>query len=234
MSVDFEGVPLFVGLADLQPGSSVLELGYGGSAKVAAVAKAVLGIAHGLIVVVEASYKSLLQGQRVLRYVGLQNDITLEFGDLMSLEAIPSLRASAGQSHPTFDVIYAKDVLVRMSDELRVPALRHWAKYLTPCTGRMVITNALGVEACLHSTEIAVINLNNLGDWYLTLDCERKAEKKSSGTLMSKEGVSLPVTYRVGFDAEGTARLKDIELVSNDDVAFTPSRILEEGSPDRR
>lgn len=37
------------------------------------------------------------------------------------------LHTLAGQSHPTFDVMFAKEVFCRIHDEFRVPTLRHWA-----------------------------------------------------------------------------------------------------------
>ena len=80
----------------------------------AMVTKEVLKDEYGPIVVVEASSQSLHEARSELESLNWKYKITLGLKDPTSLEAIPSLRASVGQSHPTFDVTFAKTVLHRI------------------------------------------------------------------------------------------------------------------------
>ena len=232
----YEDIAAFVALADLQPGASVLELGHGGGAQVAMVAKEVLKDKYGPIIVVDALSQSLLEARSWLKCLDWTDKITLECGDLTALDAVPSLRASEGQSHKTFDVIFAKDVLRHIPDRLRVPALRHWADYLTPCTGRMIMTYHLGVKACLDTAEIVAVNHHDgkaLRHWCLMLDSGWQAGKEALNSLATEAGLSLRTTHRVDIDGEGAAQWEDTtELGSNDHVAFTRSETLERGIPD--
>ena len=232
----YEGIAAFVALADLQPGESVLELGHGGGAQVAMVAKEVLKDKYGPIIVVDALSQSLLEARSWLKCLDWTDKIILESGDLTSLEAIPSLCALEGQFHNTFDVIFAKDVLRHIPERLRVPALRHWTKYLTPYTGRMIITYHLGVEACLDTAGIVAINHHDgktLRRWCLMLDSGWEAGKEALNSLATEAGLFLRTTHRVDFDGEGAAQWEDTtELSSNDHVAFTHAETLERGIPD--
>ena len=80
------------------------------------VTKEVFKDKHGPIVVVEASSQSLHEARSELESLNCKYKINLELKDPTSLEAIRSLRASVDQSHPTFNVTFAKNVLHRNPD----------------------------------------------------------------------------------------------------------------------
>jgi len=79
--------------------------------------------------------------------------ITLYHGDITHLDAINGFQnASTSQTSPTSDFVLARYVLgsIKVSDQANI--LRHWASYMTPITGRMVVSffirqTALGSES---------------------------------------------------------------------------------------
>ena len=91
--------------------------------------------------------------------------------------------------------------------------------------------------ASLDTAGTVAFNRNDgkaLDHWVLMLYSEWEAGKKAFDSLVTKTGLSLRVTHRVGFDGEAAAQWDDIEPVSNDRVACTYSQMLKEGNPDSR
>lgn len=70
-------------------------------------ARDTLSTDDGLIVTIYISHASLQQAQRMLEYRRPEDEITLLHGDVTDLKGIGSLRSSANQSQPVFDVVFA-------------------------------------------------------------------------------------------------------------------------------
>ena len=119
-----ETVDSFVGMASLQPGSSVLDLGCG-TARVAIAARNVLGTSHGRVVAIDTSHGSLQEAQRQLERAHLDNEITLLHGDIRGFCDIEGLRLSGSASKPTFDVIFARNIFNLTHLEQTATILRH-------------------------------------------------------------------------------------------------------------
>ncbi len=107
----------YVCIAQIQPGSSILNLGCG-NVVVALAAKDVLGPSHGDIVGIDKSHSMLQDARRLWEARSLPDVITLHCGDVTHLDAISSFH-QASQSQTvvlTFDVVFARDLLSSIPD----------------------------------------------------------------------------------------------------------------------
>ena len=178
----------FASLAHLQPGSSVLCVGTSGIGQLVIRVRSVLNDKHGRIVGVEYARKKLDQAQNALETLGWEDEITLHLGDITTLHLINDLHNSGSLAQPTFDVIFAWNALDRVPVNARASTLRRCGTYLTPGTGRLVVTLAL--------REIAgILAINNHGDAIhcknMMLESEWALGEEALGTLVTAAGLNL-------------------------------------------
>ncbi|KAF6238691.1 hypothetical protein HO173_003197 [Letharia columbiana] len=227
-------------MANLQPGSSILDLGCG-VARVAIAARNVLGTSHGRIVAIDISLGCLQEAQRELERAHLENEITLLHGDISGMSDIEGLRSLGSDVKPTFDVIFARNVLNSVPPEQRAAILQHWATYLTPDTGRMILTLGMVAEnpgevleyeaeiagiLVVHSIGQVLSRLNKMteGDWIFG---ERVFED-----LITATGLRMGAIRRVGFDREDGFDWLDQRSQFEQHTLRRHAEILQEGHDD--
>ena len=206
MSFLDETVNSFVAMANLQPGSSVLDLGCG-IARVAIAARNVLGGTQTRIVAIDKSDQMLMEAEQELRRTGLKDEITLLAGDITQMDSIQSLLSQSSHARPTFDVIFARNVLGHFPTGQHVALLQHWATYLTPVTGRMVLTQGVFAQhAGEKEGEIAGAVLVKRGDGRVMMrigvmmEAEWALGEQRLSNLIATSGLQQVVVRRVAFD----------------------------------
>ena len=106
----------FVNMARLQPQETILNMGCG-TAVVTLRARSILGVNCGAIVGIDSFHDMLQEAQRLWNAYDLSDDIALHFNDVTHLNAIPGFHnASQEQTAPTFDVIFARNILYCIPD----------------------------------------------------------------------------------------------------------------------
>ena len=208
MSFLNETVDSFVAMANLQPGSSILDLGCG-IAQVAIAARNVLDGTQARIVAIDNSDQMLMEAGRELHRTGLEDEITLLAGDITEMGSIRGLLSQSDSARPTFDVIFARNVLGLIPTERHVAVLQHWATYLTPGTGRMVLTHGVCVQ---HAGEEvgevagAVFIRKDDGRVMMRIGVMMEAEwalgEQRLSNLIVTSGLRQVVVRRVAFDRE--------------------------------
>lgn len=132
-------LPLIVEMVNLQPHESVLVVACGTGQLILEIVRASNGN-HGRIVGVDNARLAVQIAIQKLDDLGLMKDMRLLWGDPDHLDTINDLNeATEGQSHTTFDVVLARNALPPDSSQCS-STLRHWTTFLTPSSGRMVVT----------------------------------------------------------------------------------------------
>ena len=237
MNADIHGL---LAIARLQPNDSVLVIGCG-TAGLAIEAVKVLGPGHGRIVGIDPSRGMIQQAVIKLETLNMSDDIGLYRGDVTQLNSIADFHnTSQAQSPPIFDTLFACNVLPIELFQAEA-ALRHWSAYLTPQTGRMVVTfcpsdtknaHLAGVQCVFQGDQVmARVSFMLEDEW---VQAERAFNDLASSVGLRVEGMQRvsfhgEVHTQIGDVMEERARLafanttdKDLSWV-NADGTFTPA-----------
>ena len=132
-------LPNIINMAEPQPHESILILGCSTGELLIEVLKAP-GVWNERMVSIDESRLAVQQAVRKLDDLDLLNDRKLICGDPYNLNTIHGLHeASQAHSHTTFDIIFTRNTLPSDASQHN-SILRHWASFLTPTSGRMMIT----------------------------------------------------------------------------------------------
>jgi len=131
-------IPAVVAMSQLQPGDTILILSCSTGAIIVEVVKA-LGVWPRRVVAIESVHVAIQQAVLKLEAMDLEHNVELICGNTYDMDAISGLQSTTDESaRPTFDIILGRNAL--FFDSRHNSPLLNWASYLTPTTGRMVVT----------------------------------------------------------------------------------------------
>lgn len=140
-------VPQFLGLADLQPGERVLDLGCGNAA-VAIAAKKKVGT--GRVVAVDISGEMLRFARRRAEDAGLNGQVELLKGSVEDLSAL-----AASNNWHGFDVIICRRLICNLQDR-QVATLQHISSFLAP-GGRIVTDQTYPYQLIATASNLGIL-----------------------------------------------------------------------------
>ncbi|KAL8668048.1 MAG: hypothetical protein Q9202_000026 [Teloschistes flavicans] len=189
----------FIAMAQIAPGSSILDLGCS-NAVVALAAKRASGPGDQLVVGIDLSH-GMLQVARELwehhaQNQSVPNTIRLYCGDIKNLDAVEGLQQSLGPE-VKFDHILARYALDHFEPEEIVTTLRHWATYKKPQTGKITTTFGLADIA-----GILLVNKHTgkiIRRRHMMTEAEWVRGEDNFRNIVARAGLTLQSIQRVGF-----------------------------------
>lgn len=216
-------LPTIVEMAELQPHESVLVVACETGQLILEIVRASNGN-HGRMVGVEDSRLAVQLAIQKLDTLGLMQDMRLLCGDPYQLDTINDLdEATEGHSHTTFDIILARNALPPHSSQY-TSILRHWTTFLTPTSGRMVVTFSpcdndnpylAGVQAVVGDGEVLTRMSWLLEAEWVELEDRFRALAREAGLVVERlERLVLQGadTIKMGEQMEDGARDAGYEL----------------------
>lgn len=214
----------FVEMAQIQLDSSILDLGRG----TAVVALAALPFTnHGAVVRIDNSHAMLQVSRRIWDAIGVRDAITLCHGDVRQLDTIIGFHeASQNETAPTFDYVFARNLLSSISENERLAVLQYWAHYRTPYTGRLVVTFSLMDYAGLMLVDGAGQVHRR---WHSMVETEWIRGEQAFREFITTSGFQLERIERVGFQGPEANLWEDVgtDLEAHAHLRYT----LTEASP---
>ena len=199
----------FVEMAQIQPDSSILDLGCG-TAVVALAALPLLGPNHGAVIGIDDSHAMLQESRRIWDAIDVRDAITLYHGDVRQLDTIIGFhQASQNETAPTFDYVFARNLLSSIPENERLAVLQHWAHYRTPYMGRLVVTFSLMDYAGLMLVDGAGQAHRR---WHSMVETEWIRGEQAFREFITIAGFQLERIERVGFQGPDANLWEDVGI----------------------
>ena len=138
--------------------------------------------------------------------------------------------SQTSEPQSTFDVIFTWHVHEIIPAVQHAAALRHWATFLTPGTGRIALTLDMPVE---DLGEIAgTVLIDKYGEILqccnMMLDSEWAVGEQALAALIAAAGLHLGVTQRVGYGVEEALQWTNHGEEYHEHAVIRHSQVLEE------
>ena len=211
-----------VDAAKLQPNESVLDVFCATGALLLEIQEQ-LGNNHGRLVGIDQSRAMVQRAVANAERKNLSGHFIFFHGDFKDLGSVQDLQqASSSTAIPHFDVVFARDALPEGLHQQR-SALNQYKQYLTPGTGRLVVSFLLGAEDFgeIAGSLIRVDELPFSSKLSYMLESEWREGGAKMTALAESLGLEVIHTHHGGFDGRGALEWQDMRAYMEERTAIS-------------